>query len=87
MSNLLPLCEPRFTLSTGYYGLSLNTAQLHTDPYISTFMSAAVEIPAYISIWLGLQFFRRRLCLLCLLFTAALALLIIQLVPQGMTVT
>ncbi|KAK5858887.1 hypothetical protein PBY51_002997 [Eleginops maclovinus] len=53
----LVFCFVFFTSSTGYYGLSLNTAQLHADPFISCFISAAVEVPAYISSWLILRYF------------------------------
>lgn len=75
---------PRFTLSTGYYGLSLNSSQMHPNPFISSFLSAAVEVPAYISIWVALRFCRRKLCLLTTLVFAAASLLFIQLVPEGM---
>ncbi|CAG14393.1 unnamed protein product, partial [Tetraodon nigroviridis] len=73
-----------FTLRTGYYGLSLNTSQLHADPYISAFMSAAIEIPAYICIWLALQYLRRRLTIIFFLLLGAVSLFLIQLVPEGL---
>lgn len=73
----------RFTLRTGYYGLSFNTSQLHADPYISCFMSAAVEIPANILMWLTLRYLPRRLSVICILVLAAASLFFIQLVPQG----
>lgn len=75
---------PRFTLSTGYYGLSLNSSQMHPNPFISSFLSAAVEVPAYIFIWVALRFCRRKLCLLAVLVFAAASLFFIQLVPEGM---
>lgn len=75
---------PRFTLSTGYYGLSLNSSQMHPNPFISSFLSAAVEVPAYISVWVALRFCRRKLCLLTILVFAAASLFFIQLVPEGM---
>uniref|UniRef100_A0A3Q3WZ73 Major facilitator superfamily (MFS) profile domain-containing protein n=1 Tax=Mola mola TaxID=94237 RepID=A0A3Q3WZ73_MOLML len=77
------LCMVWFTLSTGYYGLSLNTSQLHADPYISCFISAAVEVPAYISSWLALRYLRRKLSVISILILGALSLYFIQLVPQG----
>ncbi|KAK2828101.1 hypothetical protein Q5P01_019135 [Channa striata] len=43
-STTLILCMVWFTLSTGYFGLSLNTSRLHANPYISCFISAAVEV-------------------------------------------
>lgn len=46
----------RFTMTTGYYSLSFNASQLHVDPYISCYISAAIEIPAYVSSWLALRY-------------------------------
>jgi OCT family organic cation transporter-like MFS transporter 4/5 len=37
-----------FTCSLIYYALALNTGTLHGDIYLNTFISGAVEIPAYI---------------------------------------
>uniref|UniRef100_A0A3Q3WK06 Major facilitator superfamily (MFS) profile domain-containing protein n=1 Tax=Mola mola TaxID=94237 RepID=A0A3Q3WK06_MOLML len=79
------ICLVWFTFSTGYYGLSLNTSRLHADPYISSFMSAAIEIPAYVFIWLALRCLRRKLCLLFTLSVAAVSLFFIQLVPQSLS--
>uniref|UniRef100_A0A3Q3WZA8 Major facilitator superfamily (MFS) profile domain-containing protein n=1 Tax=Mola mola TaxID=94237 RepID=A0A3Q3WZA8_MOLML len=79
------LVRDMFTFSTGYYGLSLNTSRLHADPYISSFMSAAIEIPAYVFIWLALRCLRRKLCLLFTLSVAAVSLFFIQLVPQSLS--
>lgn len=80
----LIVCLVWFTLRTGYYGLSFNTSQLHADPYISCFMSAAVEIPANVLMWLTLHCLRRRLTVIVILVLAAAALFLIQLVPQGL---
>ncbi|KAM9348841.1 organic cation/carnitine transporter 2-like [Symphorus nematophorus] len=79
------LCVVWFTLSTGYFLLSLNTSQLHTNPYISCFLSAVIEVPAYVSSWLALQHLPRRLSLICVLLLAAVSLLFIQLVPQSLS--
>ncbi|XP_074466702.1 organic cation/carnitine transporter 2-like [Sebastes fasciatus] len=76
------LCLVWFTLSIGYYGLSLNTSRLHANPYISCFISAAIEVPAYISCWLALRYLPRRLSVICILLFAGLSLYFIQLVPQ-----
>uniref|UniRef100_A0A3P9BLS1 Solute carrier family 22 member 5 n=1 Tax=Maylandia zebra TaxID=106582 RepID=A0A3P9BLS1_9CICH len=59
-STTLILCFV-FTMIVGYYSLSFNTAQLHENPYISCFISAVVEIPAYISSWMALLYLPRRL--------------------------
>lgn len=73
----------RFTLSTGYFGLSLNTSRLHADPFISCFISAAVEVPAYITSWLALQYLPRRLAVISILLLGGVSLYFIQLVPHG----
>ncbi|XP_035522573.1 solute carrier family 22 member 5-like [Morone saxatilis] len=82
----LILCLVSFTLTTGYYSLSFNTSQLHADPYISCFISAAVEIPAYISSWLALRYLPRRLSVICTLLLGAVSLFLIQLVPQHLSI-
>ncbi|GAA6230521.1 solute carrier family 22 member 5-like isoform X2 [Lates japonicus] len=79
------LCMVWFTLSTGYFGLSLNTSRLHANPYISCFISAAVEVPAYISSWLALRYLPRRLSVICILLFGAVSLYFIQLVPQSLS--
>ncbi|XP_056909363.1 organic cation/carnitine transporter 2-like [Takifugu flavidus] len=81
----LIVCLLWFTLRTGYYGLSLNTSQLHADPYISAFMSATIEIPAYICIWLALRYLKRQLTIIFFLFLGAMSLLLIQLVPESLS--
>lgn len=73
---------PRFTLITGYYGLTLNSGNLSSDPYLSTFISAAVELPAYIFVWLTMQYLPRRLTLIGVTLLGGLALFFIQLVPK-----
>lgn len=82
----LILCLLWFTLSIGYFGLSLNTSQLHTDPYISCFISAAVEVPAYITSWLALRYLPRRVAIIGILILGGVALFSIQLVPQALSV-
>ncbi|KAM7374636.1 hypothetical protein PAMP_007282 [Pampus punctatissimus] len=78
----LILCLVWFTLTTGYNGLSLNTSQLGANPYISCFISAAVEVPAYISSWLTLRYFPRRLSTIFTMILGAVCLYFIQLVPE-----
>lgn len=77
------LSPPRFTLSIGYYGLSLNGSKFHPNLFISSFLSAAVEVPAYVLIWLALRYCRRKVCFLTILLVAAASLLVIPLVPKG----
>ncbi|XP_054481193.1 solute carrier family 22 member 4-like [Anoplopoma fimbria] len=84
-STTLLLCLVTFGSCTGYYSLSFNTSQLHADPYMSCFISAAVEVPAYISSWLALRYLPRRLSLCCMFLIEAVALFLIQLVPQSLS--
>ncbi|XP_034539083.1 solute carrier family 22 member 5-like isoform X2 [Notolabrus celidotus] len=79
----LILCLVWFTLSTGYYALSLNTSRLHANPYLSCFISAAIEVPAYITSWLALRYIPRRVSTICVLLTGGVSLFFIQLVPQS----
>ncbi|CAI5642982.1 solute carrier family 22 member 5 [Oreochromis niloticus] len=81
----LILCFVLFTMIVGYYSLSFNTAQLHENPYISCFISAVVEIPAYISSWLALLYLPRRLSVILTLVFGAVPLYLIQLVPDDLS--
>lgn len=74
---------PRFTFLTGYYGLTLNSGNLSADPYISTFISVAVELPAYVCVWLAMQYLPRRPSLICMILVGGLSLIFIQLVPES----
>ncbi|KAM4826750.1 solute carrier family 22 member 4 isoform 2-T2 [Thomomys bottae] len=67
--------------SVGYFGLSLDVPNLHGDPYLNCFLSALVEIPAYIIAWLLLRTFPRRYIIAGVLFLGGGMLLLIQLVP------
>ncbi|XP_030009205.1 solute carrier family 22 member 5-like [Sphaeramia orbicularis] len=78
------LCLAWFVSVAGYYGLTLNTSKLAADPYLSAFISGAVEIPAYICSWLSLQFLPRRLCTTCTLFLGGVALYLIQAIPKSL---
>uniref|UniRef100_A0A668S9Y7 Major facilitator superfamily (MFS) profile domain-containing protein n=1 Tax=Oreochromis aureus TaxID=47969 RepID=A0A668S9Y7_OREAU len=80
-----PRCRTQFTMIVGYYSLSFNTAQLHENPYISCFISAVVEIPAYISSWLALLYLPRRLSVILTLVFGAVPLYLIQLVPDDLS--
>ncbi|XP_029956482.1 solute carrier family 22 member 4-like [Salarias fasciatus] len=80
----LILCLLWFTTSVGYYSLSFNTAQLHANPYLSCFISAVVEIPAYISSWLVLQYLPRRVSAISCLVFGAVPLFILLPVPEDL---
>jgi hypothetical protein len=73
----------RLTISVGYFGLSLDTPNLHGDIYVNCFLSAAVEVPAYVLAWLLLQHVPRRYSMATALFLGGSVLLFIQLVPPG----
>ncbi|XP_019725093.1 solute carrier family 22 member 4-like [Hippocampus comes] len=77
------LCWVWFSMSICYYGLSLNTSQLHSDPYISCFLSAVVEVPAYLSCSLAIRYLPRRMAVLAVFLIMGVALFSIQLVPQS----
>ncbi|KAM9069865.1 solute carrier family 22 member 4 isoform X1 [Sarcophilus harrisii] len=68
-------------VSIGYFGLSLNTPNLHGDVYLNCFLSAAIEVPAYVIAWLLLRSLPRRYIIAGTLFLGGGVLLFIQLVP------
>ncbi|XP_004836673.1 solute carrier family 22 member 5 isoform X2 [Heterocephalus glaber] len=72
------------TISVGYFGLSLDTPNLHGDIYVNCFLSAVVEVPAYVLAWLLLQYVPRRYSLATALFLGGSVLLFVQLVPPDL---
>ncbi|XP_075397639.1 organic cation/carnitine transporter 2 [Tenrec ecaudatus] len=72
------------TISVGYFGLSLDTPNLHGDIYLNCFFSALVEVPAYIVAWLLLQYLPRRYSMATALFLGGSVLLFLQLVPPDL---
>lgn len=75
----------RNILVIAYYVLTLNTANLHGDAYTNCFLSAVVEIPAYILSWIMFRWCSRRLSLFSTFFTGGLFLLLIHLIPASRT--
>lgn len=73
----------RMTISVGYFGLSLDTPNLHGDIYVNCFLSAVVEVPAYMLAWLLLRYLPRRYSMATALFLGGGVLLFVQLVPPG----
>nr|ACB21280.1 solute carrier family 22 member 4 (predicted) [Plecturocebus moloch] len=67
--------------SVGYFALSLDAPNLHGDPYLNCFLSALIEVPAYIIAWLLLRTLPRRYIIAAVLFWGGGVLLFIQLVP------
>ncbi|XP_057346524.1 organic cation/carnitine transporter 2 isoform X2 [Manis pentadactyla] len=72
------------TISVGYFGLSLDTPNLHGDVYVNCLLSAVVEVPAYVLAWLLLQHLPRRYSMATALFLGGSVLLFLQLVPQDL---
>ncbi|KAM8764990.1 organic cation/carnitine transporter 2 isoform 2-T2 [Rhynchonycteris naso] len=72
------------TISVGYFGLSLDTPNLHGDVYLNCFLSAVVEVPAYVLAWLLLQYLPRRYSMATALFLGGSVLLFVQLVPPDL---
>ncbi|XP_067899871.1 organic cation/carnitine transporter 2-like isoform X3 [Heterodontus francisci] len=73
-------------LAVGYYGLSLNTPNLHGDDYLNCFFAGAIEIPANIAAWLFLQRFSRKFSLSGTLFFGGIILFFVQLIPPNLSI-
>ncbi|XP_027623457.1 solute carrier family 22 member 4 [Tupaia chinensis] len=67
--------------SVGYFALSLNSPNLHGDVYLNCFLSALIEVPAYLTAWLLLRTLPRRYIIAGVLFWGGGVLLLIQVVP------
>ncbi|XP_004420274.1 PREDICTED: solute carrier family 22 member 5 isoform X1 [Ceratotherium simum simum] len=72
------------TISVGYFGLSLDTPNLHGDVYVNCFLSAVVEVPAYVLAWVLLRYLPRRYSMATALFLGGGVLLFVQLVPPDL---
>ncbi|XP_039180840.1 solute carrier family 22 member 4 [Crotalus tigris] len=70
--------------SIGYFGLSLSTPNLHGDAYFNCFLSAVIEVPAYVIAWLLLRILPRRYTISGTLFLGGGVILFIQLVPSDL---
>ncbi|XP_063148401.1 solute carrier family 22 member 4 [Candoia aspera] len=70
--------------SIGYFGLSLSTPNLHGDAYFNCFLSAVIEVPAYVIAWLLLRILPRRYTISGTLFLGGSVVLFIQLVPPDL---
>ncbi|XP_034033881.1 solute carrier family 22 member 5 [Thalassophryne amazonica] len=72
------------SVALSYYGLSLNTSNLHGNIFFNCFMSALVEIPADILSWIMFRWCSRRLTLSATITMSGLFLFIIQLIPASL---
>lgn len=77
----------RMLTSVGYFALSLNAPNLHGDAYLNCFLSALIEVPAYITAWLLLRKLPRRYIIAGVLFLGGGVLLLIQFIPAGKKLT
>ncbi|KAM4677024.1 solute carrier family 22 member 4-like [Discoglossus pictus] len=73
-------------ISIGYFGVSLNTPNLHGDPYLNCFLLAAIEVPSYIIAWLLLRTVARRYSMCGTMLLGGVVLLLIQLVPLNLQI-
>ncbi|XP_048343967.1 solute carrier family 22 member 4 [Sphaerodactylus townsendi] len=70
--------------SISYFGLSLNTSNLHGNAYFNCFLSAVIEVPAYVIAWLLLRTLPRRYSISGTLFLGGGVILFVQLVPPDL---
>uniref|UniRef100_A0A3P8VVL8 Solute carrier family 22 member 21 n=1 Tax=Cynoglossus semilaevis TaxID=244447 RepID=A0A3P8VVL8_CYNSE len=75
---------PAVLLTIGYYAISLNTSNLYGDVYFNCFLSALVELPAYILSWVLFRWCSRRLSVFSSLFACGVLLLFVQLIPANL---
>ncbi|XP_063045922.1 organic cation/carnitine transporter 2-like [Engraulis encrasicolus] len=73
------------SISLAYYGLSFNTSNLDGDPYLNCLISAATEFVAYAFVWFIAHYAPRRFVLPFTLLLGGALLLLIQLVPDGLS--
>ncbi|XP_054481686.1 organic cation/carnitine transporter 2-like isoform X2 [Anoplopoma fimbria] len=84
MFSLTVLCSLLWIIvMIGYYALILNTSNMHSDPYLSCFLSAVVEVPAYIIALLLLKYCSRHLCQSSTLFFGGVMIICVHLIPTG----
>ncbi|XP_063303485.1 organic cation/carnitine transporter 2-like [Pelobates fuscus] len=72
------------TISIGYFGVSLNTPNLHGDPFLNCFLLAAIEVPSCVLAWLLLRNVARRYSMCSTMLLGGIVLLFIQLVPTDL---
>uniref|UniRef100_A0A3P8VYW1 Solute carrier family 22 member 5-like n=1 Tax=Cynoglossus semilaevis TaxID=244447 RepID=A0A3P8VYW1_CYNSE len=75
---------PAVLLTIAYFVLSLNTANLYGDVYFNCFLSALVELPAYILSWVLFRWCSSRLSVSSSLIACGVLLLFVQLIPANL---
>lgn len=76
-------CFCRITLNMTYYGLSLSSSNLNGNIYLNCFFSAAIDIMAYVFIWLLLKRLPRPTLIFCTMMFSGVILLVMNLIPEG----
>ncbi|XP_030621885.1 solute carrier family 22 member 4 [Chanos chanos] len=79
-------CAIWFIITISYFGLSLNTPNMHGDPYLNCLLFAVMEIAASVGVWLVLKVVPRRIVIATTLMTAGTVLLFIHLISTEYSV-
>ncbi|XP_034539739.1 LOW QUALITY PROTEIN: solute carrier family 22 member 4-like [Notolabrus celidotus] len=83
--SLTILCSLLWIIITmSYFALTLNTSNLHGDPYLNCFLSASTEVPAYLIALLLLKFCPRRFCQSSTLMLGGVMILCVNIIPIGL---
>uniref|UniRef100_A0A672I637 Solute carrier family 22 member 4-like n=1 Tax=Salarias fasciatus TaxID=181472 RepID=A0A672I637_SALFA len=72
-----------FIITISYYALVLNTSNLHGDPYLNCFISAVIEVPAYLIALALLQYCSRHICQSSTLLLGGVMIFCVNLIPTG----
>ncbi|XP_041659516.1 solute carrier family 22 member 5-like [Cheilinus undulatus] len=75
-----------FLVTMVYFGISLNTSNLHGNIYLNCFFSATIEIVASVATWLLVAHVPRPTLVSSAMIFCGILLLIIQLVPEDLPV-
>ncbi|XP_074528687.1 solute carrier family 22 member 4-like [Halichoeres trimaculatus] len=79
------LCSVLWIVITiSYFALTLNTSNLHGDPYLNCFLSASAEVPAYLIALVLLKFCPRRFCQSSTLMLGGIMILCVNIIPIGL---
>ncbi|TDH05084.1 hypothetical protein EPR50_G00139990 [Perca flavescens] len=85
MFSVTLLCSLLWIIITiGYFALVLNTSNLNGDPYMNCFLSAVVEVPAYMIALLLLRYCSRHFCQSSSLFLGGIMILCVHLIPKDL---
>lgn len=86
VSSITAICAMLWMVITlGYFSLILNTSNLAGNPYLNAFLSALVEVPAYIIALLLLKFCSRHVCQSSTLLLGGAVIIFIRFVPEDLS--